>query len=97
MLPSKLSNNSEVHLRVALKYAPNCTRWYTPSQLGCTLPSTLSRGKTLSISLDFMLPCKLSIQRLAELQTAGTGRREAGGIWRAVFGGRRVALAGGRW
>jgi len=42
-----------------------------------------------------------SIQRLAELQTPGTGRREAGSVWRAVFGGRRVAcgvwhVAGGR-
>jgi len=34
------------------------------------------------------------IQRLAELKTPGTGRREAGGVWRAVFGGQRVA---GRW
>jgi hypothetical protein len=32
-----------------------------------------------------------SIQRLAELQALGIGRREAGGIWRAVFGGRHVA------
>jgi len=36
-----------------------------------------------------------SIQRLAELQTPGTGRREAGGVWRAAFGGWRVP--GGRW
>jgi len=35
------------------------------------------------------------IQRLAELQAPGTGRREAGGVWWAVFGGRRVA-GGGR-
>ena len=32
-----------------------------------------------------------SIQRLAELQAPGTGRREADGIWRSVFGGRRAA------
>ena len=31
-----------------------------------------------------------SIQRLAELQTPGTGRREAGGIWWVVFGGWHV-------
>ena len=36
-----------------------------------------------------------SIQRLAELQAPGTGRREAGGVWLAVFGGQSVA--GGRW
>jgi len=29
------------------------------------------------------------------LQAQGTGRREAGGVWRAVFGGRRVAS--GEW
>jgi len=40
-----------------------------------------------------------SIQRLAELQTPGTGRREAGGVLWAVFGGRHVACSmadGGR-
>jgi len=31
------------------------------------------------------------IQRLAELQTLGTGRHEAGGVWWALFGGQRVA------
>jgi hypothetical protein len=35
------------------------------------------------------------IQRLAELQTPGTGRREAGGVRQAVVGGRRVVC--GRW
>jgi len=47
----------------------------------------------------YALAC--SIQRLAELQAPGTGRHEAGGIWRAVFGGRQAAsgvwgVAGGR-
>jgi len=42
-----------------LKYASNCARWYTCSLLGSTLPSTLSRGKTLPISLDYILPCTL--------------------------------------
>jgi hypothetical protein len=32
-----------------------------------------------------------SFQGLAELQTPDTERREASGIWQAVFGGRRVA------
>jgi hypothetical protein len=36
-----------------------------------------------------------SIQRLVELQAPGTGRREAGGIRRALFGGRCVAC--GKW
>ena len=43
-----------------------------------------------------------SILRLAELQAPGTGTREAGGVWWAVFGGRHVAcgvrqMAGGVW
>ena len=41
------------------------------------------------------------IQRLAELQMPGTGRREAGGVWRGVFGRRAVGgvwrVACGRW
>jgi hypothetical protein len=74
----------------ALQYTPNCTRWHTPSLLGSTLPSTLSRGKTLPISLVYMLTCipACLIQRLAELQAPGTGRSEAGGGWQAVYGGR---------
>jgi len=51
----------------ALKYASNCTRWYTPSLLGSTLPSTLSRGKTLPISLDYMLTCTLLHARSRDL------------------------------
>jgi hypothetical protein len=53
----------------ALKYASNCTRWYTPSLLGSTLPSTLSRGKTLPISLDYMLTCTLLHARSRDLQS----------------------------
>ena len=60
----------------ALKYTSNCTRWYTPSLVGSTLPSTLP------ISLDYgpMYAPACSIQRLAELQTPGTGTREASGV-----------------
>ena len=36
-----------------------------------------------------------SIKRLAESQAPRTGRREAGDIWRAVFGGRRMVC--GMW
>jgi len=43
----------------ALKYVPNCVIWYTPSLLGFMLPSSLSRGKTLPISPDYMVPCML--------------------------------------
>ena len=51
----------------ALKYTSNCTRWYTPSLLGSTLPSTLSRGKTLPISLDYMLTCTFLYVRSKDL------------------------------
>jgi hypothetical protein len=48
----------------------------------------------------YALAC--SIYRLAELQMPGTGRREAGGVWQAVFGGWWAAcgvrrVAGGMW
>jgi len=49
------------------KYDSNCTRWYTPSLFGSTLPSTLSRGKTLPISLDYMLTCTLLHARSRDL------------------------------
>jgi hypothetical protein len=51
----------------ALKYASNCTRWYSPSLPGSTLPSTLSRGKTLPISLNYMLTCTLLHARSRDL------------------------------
>jgi len=49
-----------------------------------------------------MVPTQIGTSaRLAELQILGTGRREAGGVWWAVIGGRHVAsgvwrVAGGR-
>jgi len=36
-----------------------------------------------------------SIQRLAELQTPATGKRESSGAWRAVIGGLGWRVAGG--
>ena len=95
----------------ALKYISNCTRWYTPSLLGSTLPSTLSRGKTLPISLDYMFTCTLLHARSRDLlscrsQAAGgvSCRRQApgGGLWWAVFGWQHVAcgvvqMAGSVW
>jgi hypothetical protein len=87
----------------ALKYTSNCTRWYTPRLLGSTLPSTLSRGKTLPISLDYMLTCTLLHDRSRDLlscrsQAAGgvSCRRQApGGVRQVAYGGQR--LAGGMW
>ena len=43
----------------ALKYVPYCMTWYTPNLLRSILPSLLSRGKTLPISPDYMLPYML--------------------------------------
>jgi len=87
------SQDSQVHLRVALKYAPNCTRWYSPSLLGSTPPSTLSREKTLPISLDYMLPCMLLHAGSRDLQSC---RRQApGGVRLGAYG--RKWLVGGVW
>jgi hypothetical protein len=81
----------------ALKDAPNCTRWHTPSLLDCMLPNTLPRGKTLPISLDYMPPCMLLRARSGDLLSCrppGAGRREAGGRWCVAGGGWRVACDG---
>jgi len=87
----------------ALKYASNCTRWYTPSLFGSTLPSTLSRGTTLPISLDHMLTCTLLHARPRDLlscrsQALGgvSCRCQApGGMRQVAYGGQ--CLAGGMW
>jgi len=97
----------------ALKYAFNCTRWYTPSLLGSSLPSTLSRGKTLPISLDYIVTCTLLHARSRDLLScrsqapggASFRRQAAGGVScrrQAPGGVRQVAyggqcLAGGMW
>jgi hypothetical protein len=118
-LPSKLLRCSQVHSEYAPKYtseyvlkytpghtlkdAPNCTRWHTPSLLGSTLPSTLSRGKTLPISLDYMLTCTLRHAWSRDLlscsgQALGgiSCRRQApGGVRQVAYGGQ--CLAGGIW
>ena len=86
-LPSALRVRSHVHLRVALKYAPNCSRWYTRSLLGSTLPSTLSRGKTLPISLDYCSHVYCCMLVSETCCVAGSGRLEAGGVWRVAAGG----------
>jgi hypothetical protein len=100
-LLSKHSRHSHVHNRVALKYtsqhvlkyAPNCTRWYTPSLLRSIPLSSLSRGKTLPISLDYMLPCMLLHAQSRDLLSC---RRQAPGGMRLVgYGGQ--CLVGGVW
>jgi len=42
-----------------LECASNCTQSYTPRILDSTLPCTLSKGKTLPISLAYILTCSL--------------------------------------
>ena len=98
-----LTVHSQTSAQEALKYISNCIRWYTPSLLGSTLPSTLSRGKTLPISLDYMLTCTLLHARSRDLlscrsQAAGgvSCRRQApGGVRQVAYGGQ--CLAGGMW
>jgi len=87
----------------ALKYASNYTRWYTPSPLGSTLPSTLSSGKTLPISLDYMLTCTILHARSRDLLSCRS--QAPGGVscrHQAPGGMRQVAyvgqwLVGGMW
>jgi hypothetical protein len=68
------------------------------------LPSTLSSGKTLPISLDYMLPCMLVRARSRDLLSCR--RQVLEGVRLVVYGGqclagsgRRVAcgVAGGGW
>jgi len=61
----------------------------TPSLLGSTLPSSLSRGKTLPISFDYMLRCMLPGAQSRDLlscrsQASGGGWQVADGAWRMV-------------
>jgi hypothetical protein len=76
----------------ALKYAPNCIRWYTPSLLCFVLPNTLSRGKTLPISLDYMLPCMLPLARSGDLLSCRL--RAPVGVRLVAYGGQCLADGG---
>jgi hypothetical protein len=87
------SQDSQVHLRVAVKYASNCIRWYAPSLLGSTPPSTLSREMPLPISLDYMLPCMLVHGGSRDLLSCR--RQEPGGVRLVVYGSQW--LVGGLW
>ena len=70
------------------------------STLPSMLPSILSRGNTLPISLDYMLPCMLLGAR-SRLLPSCRGQEPDGG-WQVVGGrlqvaGGRLLVAGGRW
>jgi len=83
----------------ALKYTPNSTWLYTSRLLDSTLPSTLSRGKTLSISLDYMPWAMLQHARLRDMLSCrcqvprGVKMEEYG--WRRKAGNRQKVC--GMW
>jgi len=91
----------------ALKYASNWTQRYTPSLLGSTLPSTLSRRKILPIFCDCMLTCTLLHAQSRDLlscryhapggvrQVVYSGQYLEDGMWHVVCG-RWWAVYGGR-
>jgi len=98
-LPSQLTRCYQVYSEYILKYTPrhalkegpNCARWHTPSLLGSMLPSTFSSGKTLPISVDYMLPCILPGAQCRDFlrcrsQAPGGGWWVADGVWRKVAG-----------
>ena len=87
-LPACLTIRSQV----SSQETPKNTSEYAPKYTSKSLASTHSRGMTLAISLDYapMYAPACSIQRLAELQKPGTGRREACGVWCVADGGRRM-------
>jgi len=113
-LPACLTVRSQVSSQDALKHTPRTLSSTlpialddTPSLLGSTLPSTLSSGKTLPNSLDYMLPCMLLRARSRDLlscrrQVPGGVRLVADGGQCLADGGRRVVcgvwrVACGRW
>jgi hypothetical protein len=80
-LPSTLSSTLPIALDV------------TPSLLGSTLRNTLSRGKTLPISLDYILPCMLLCARSRDWLSCT--RQAQGGVRQVVVG--RWPVVGDWW
>jgi len=96
-LPSTPLSCSQVRSQLDSMVHSQPTRLYAPKY-------TLKRDDTSNLTWLYapMDASACSVEWLAELHTPGTRRGEAGVIWRAVFGGRRVAcgiwhVAGGRW
>jgi len=93
--------------QVSSQDTPKNTSEYAPKYTSESLASTLSSGKTLSISLDYMLPCMLLHARSRGLlscrrQALRGVRLVAYGEHSFVGGGLRVAcgvwhVAGARW
>ena len=118
-LPSMLSSTTPIALdgtlpaclpvrsQVSSKDTPRITSGYAPKYTSESLASTLSRGNTLPISLDYMLPCMLLYARSTDLlgcrRQALRGMRlvayvehslAGGGLWVACGLG---PVAGGTW
>jgi len=84
------------------KYSSKYPRKYTSESLA----SSLSSGKTVPISLDYMLPCMLLHAQSRDFlscrsqapggvrQVAYGGQCLAGGMWHVVWGRWRVAYGG---
>jgi hypothetical protein len=95
-----------IRAQVRSQDTPKNTSKYAPKYTSESLTSTLSRGKTLALSLDNMLPCTLLHARSRDLlscrsqaaggvrQVAYGGQCLAGGIWRVVCGRWRAAYGG---
>src|SRR5882757_5835033 len=88
-LPACLTIRSQV----SSQDTPKNTSKYAPQYTSESLTSTLSRVKTLAISLHSMLPCMLLHARSRDLlscrsQAAGGVRHVAYGVWQ---------MAGGVW
>ena len=88
-LPASLTVRSQVSSQDSPKY----TSEYAPKYTSESLASTLSIGKTLPISLDYMVPCILLGARCRELlscrcQAPGGGWQVAGAWLWVASGGR---------
>jgi hypothetical protein len=115
-LPSQLSIHFQEYLQVhtqvlfwvswqntpryPVKHTPCWIHWHTLCLLGSVLPNTLSTGKTLPISLDYIVPCMHLCTWSWDLQSrrhqAPRGMKLlAGGRWQAVGGGW-LPVNGGR-
>jgi hypothetical protein len=90
-LPVCLTVCFQLSSQDAPKHIPNCTWWYIPSLLHSTLSSILSTGKTLPISLDYMIPCMLLHAQSRDVLSC---RRQALGV---VEYGVKYLVSDGLW
>ena len=88
-LPACLTLCSEVNSQAT----PKNTSEYAPKYTSELLASTLSRWKTLPISLDYMRPCMLLHARSRDLLSCRS--QALGGVRQVAYGWQR--LAGSMW